>query len=461
MRSVTIRLVKGFMSVILISVIMFIGVLSIFIKQYYYNNVEDIIINQVKASEDFYIRYFSDVSLYDNILDNVDVFWKQTTAQVQIIDPSGHVLMDSIGVTSPNKVDTIDFKRAMQGQTGKWQGMVDYDDAKVMSVAHPIMVNGEIIGVLRFIASLKEVDREIRSIIFIFSMIGLATLIISGIVSVFFARGLVGPIKEVTRVAEKMAAGNFEVKCEKKFDDEIGKLSDTLNYMADEIIKKDNLKNEFIASVSHELRTPLTSIQGWSIILNTDHLEDKQLLSDGLKIIEKESQRLSLMVEDLLDFSKLIYGKLVINKRKVDIVELIRYIEKHMTPLAERNKLQFAVKYDKNMPMVVLDENRVKQVLINVLDNAFKFTPQGSMVIFETKIQDGYLNMVVIDNGCGISDEDLPKVKEKFYKGKNSKAHTGIGLSICQEIVNRHNGEFNITSQLGRGTQVIIKLPVD
>jgi Tfp pilus assembly protein PilE len=93
MRSVTIRLVKGFMSVILISVIMFIGVLSIFIKQYYYNNVEDIIINQVKASEDFYIRYFSDVSLYDNILDNVDVFWKQTTAQVQIIDPSGHVLM--------------------------------------------------------------------------------------------------------------------------------------------------------------------------------------------------------------------------------------------------------------------------------------------------------------------------------------------------------------------------------
>ncbi|MEG2539169.1 MAG: histidine kinase dimerization/phospho-acceptor domain-containing protein, partial [Clostridium sp.] len=123
---------------------------------------------------------------------------------------------------------------------------------------------------------------------------------------------ITGPLNEVTKVASIMAKGDFKVKSKKYYEDEIGKLSDTLNFLSDEIIKKDDLKNDFISSVSHELRTPLTSIKGWAITLK-EFGSDKEMLSDGLDIIEKESDRLSGMVEELLDFSKFVSGKITLN----------------------------------------------------------------------------------------------------------------------------------------------------
>src|SRR5699024_1871534 len=158
-------------------------------------------------------------------------------------------------------------------------------------------------------------------------------------------------------------------------DDEIGKLSDTLNYMAEEIVKKESLKNEFISSISHELRTPLTAIKGWVATLNSGELNDEELLKTGLSIIEKESNRLTLMVEELLDFSRLASNKMTLNLKKKDISKVIEYVKSHMTPLADRNKINLHVEYEENLPNIYIDENRMKQVFINILDNAFKFTP--------------------------------------------------------------------------------------
>lgn len=458
-KSIKSRLVGNFVIVIIISVIAFEALLINFTRYYFYNNVGGILTNQIKISTDFYSRYFSNVSLEDNVLDNVDIFWNQTSAEVQIIDPSGKVLMDSVGFVPKDKMETIDVSEALKGDKGEWVGKTEYE-GKVMAVAYPLKSSNEIVGALRFITSLSEVDSTINKIYIIFISIGVAAILMAGLVSIILARGIILPLKEVTEAAERMAVSDFEVRIKKKKqNDEIGILADTLNYMAEEIQKKEQVKNEFISSISHELRTPLTSIKGWAITLNTDELQDRSILRDGLKIIENESERLTTMVEELLDFSRLVSGKVRLNTNIEDISKIIRYIEKYMAPRAEREGLHFTVECSTDIPQVRLDKDRIKQVLINLLDNAFKFTPAGGRVSLNASSADGWITLCVADNGNGIDEEDLPRVKEKFYKGKNIKAHTGIGLSICDEIVRLHGGALTIESKLQEGTSVSIKLP--
>ncbi|KPU45653.1 alkaline phosphatase synthesis sensor protein PhoR [Oxobacter pfennigii] len=459
MKSIRTRLAGYFMLVIIITV----SILEVFlisaVKTNYYNNVEEILSNQIVFSSEFYSRYFPSSSLGDNILDNIDVFWQQTAAQVQIIDLSGNVLMDSIGVDHKESLDTSDVKKALQGEKGRWVGNVEYDSYNVMAVSYPLKSDGNIIGVLRFITSLKETDKAIRSIAMIFIWTGIAVVFISGLVSIFLSNTITRHVKEVTLVAEKMASGNLKIRSIKKYNDEIGKLSDTLNFMAEEIVKKEQLKNEFISSVSHELRTPLTSIKGWAITLKSSKEGEKELLEDGLNIIEQESDRLTHMVEELLDFSRFVSGKISLNKEDVDIYKIIKNIDKQLSPRANAENIDFTVWCPDGASYVYGDENRLRQVFINILDNAFKFTSPKGMVALTAKEEGENVVIRIKDNGSGISKEDLPYVKERFHKGKSSKSKNGLGLSICDEIVKLHGGSLEIKSEQGMGTEVVVILP--
>ena len=238
-KSIRTRLVGNFMLVIFITVI----VLEIFlinaVTHYFYENVEEIMSNQILFSSKFYSRYFYSTSIEDLIIDDVDVFWQQTDAEVQILDLKGNVLMDSIGVSYPNIIQTDDIKKSVNGEKGVWIGNVEYDDAPVMAVSYPLTSEGRVIGIIRFITSLRETNRTIKSMAIIFIWIGLIVIFISVVVSIFLSNSIVKPLKEVTVIAEKMADGQQKVRSQKKFDDEIGKLSDTLNYMAEELITKD------------------------------------------------------------------------------------------------------------------------------------------------------------------------------------------------------------------------------
>ncbi|WP_352420616.1 HAMP domain-containing sensor histidine kinase [Proteiniborus sp.] len=459
MKSIKKRLVIYFMFIIIITVVTLEIFLINTVKQNYYKNLEDNLYNQIKMSSDLYYQYFSDATLYENVLNNVDTFWRQTTAQVQIIDLGGNIIMDSIGVTSFDDTKMEDVNKALNGQKGKWIGKVDYDSEQVMAISYPLKSRDNIVGVLRFITSLREVNSDIKEIASVFLWLGLVVVLISGFVSILFANSIIGPLKEVTTAAEKMALGDFKTKSMKKYDDEIGKLSDTLNYMSDEILKREQLKTDFISSVSHELRTPLTSIKGWAITLKQGY-ETKEILADGLDIIEKESDRLTFMVEELLDFSKFVSGKIILERELVNVVDIIEHIKKQLTPRAIRDQIDFHVSYEDNLPKTYSDGNRLKQVFINILDNAFNFTLSGGEVIFETKYEYPNYIFYIKDTGCGIPKEELPRIKEKFYKGKTSKSKNGIGLSICDEIVNLMNGSLEIKSQCNKGTEVIITLPL-
>ena len=450
MRTIKSRLVKSFSIVIFITILVLDILLITFVRKYYYDNMNDLLKNQLQVTTNFYKKYFNLYSLEENIYDSLDSFWEQTDAQIQIYDNTGSMLMDSIGVVEDN-VKYIDVQKSLQGEkNNRWIGNVSYYDYKVMALSTPIESDGKVIGVMRLVVSLEAVDKGISNIIVFFLIISITVLIFSILVSTILAKNIVVPIKKLTIVAEEMAGGDLGVRSDTNSRDEIGKLAKTLDYMAEEIQKREQLKNEFISSISHELRTPLTAIKGWVITLD-DSQTDKDTLKMGLNIIEKETDRLVNMVEELLDFSRLSSGKMTLNKKEVSIKAISDYIDVYMSARARRENKRLNINLDSENKKIYVDIDRIKQVLINLLDNAFKFTEaEGTISISFTAVE-GSLKIVVQDDGSGITKEDLPRVKEKFYKGKNAKSKNGIGLSICDEIVKLHNGEIFIEVKRAKG----------
>lgn len=458
-KSIRNKLLQGIF-VIIFSTVMFLNILLlIFVRKYYYDNTEDLLKSRIQVSINFYNKYFSSRSLSETIYDNVDAFWNENNVQVEIFDSDGNLLMDSIGIKDNKLISTPDISKALKGEAARWIGKVDYYDDKVMAVSYPLIIDGDIIGLIRFITSLEAIDAVITNIMVIFSGISIAVLIIGMILGVFLANSIINPIKYLKEIAEKMGSGNLNIRSSISSQDEIGQLSNTLNFMANEISKREQLKNEFISSVSHELRTPLTAIKGWTITLNNDET-DKDTLKLGFEIIEKEADRLSLMVEELLDFSRLINENVTIDLKSTNIVDFINHIQSFMAPRAKKEKvnLQFTTEANGNM---YVDSNRLKQVFINILDNSLKFTEEDGNIKFTTIKLNDKVKFIIEDDGCGISEEDLPRIKEKFFKGKNSKSQNGIGLSICDEIIKLHQGVLNIYSRIGIGTKVEIIIPIN
>ena len=390
----------------------------------------------------------------------MDVFWSTNQEQVEILDPDGKLLMDSYGVRDPEILSTPDITKAKAGEIGVWTGNVSNYNEKIMIVSKAINSKidpNETIGIVRIIFSLKEVQNLINSFSKLFLVISIIVIALGIIMSLIIAKGIVSPIKKITAVAKEMAKGNLNIRSDVSDNIEIAQLSKTLNYMGCEVEEK--LKNEFISSVSHELRTPLTAIKGWAITLKYD-CSDMDTVSLGLDIIEKESDRLTEMVEELLDFSKLINGVISLNIKEHKVKDFIQYIENYMRPRAEREGKEFSISIDDNVGKGYFDENRLKQVLSNVIDNAFKFTDENGKISLNAKIEEEYLVFRVKDNGSGISSKDLPRVKDKFYKGKNSKSRNGIGLSISDEIVTLHRGSLEVISKENEGTEIVIRIPL-
>lgn len=460
MSSIKKKISNSYIIIIIITVIIIQLMVYGIIRSYYYKSLNDTLIGQLRISSDFYNKYLSGDTLEDNIFNNRDMFWSNTQCRVQVIDKNNMVIMDSTGYIDSKPIKSIEVVEALslKGSSDKKTYTNKDVRERTMSVATPLYYDTEVAGVLRFTSSTESVEEVIRRFTYMIIGLGFIVILIASTVSLFIANSLMKPLNLVCQGAEKMAGGNFKEIIPKYSTDEVGKLADTLNYMSDEILKNERLKNEFISSISHELRTPLTSIKGWAIVLGSSDLTDKDELQEGLKIIEEEVGRLTYLVEELLDFSKLSSGKISLSKEETDILQLVKGILKQMTPRFESKNIEVVFNGD-SVERIDIDVNRMKQVLINILDNAIKFSPDGSVIKVGLFQKERVINLTIEDEGYGISKEDLPHVKEKFYKGKNVNSSNGIGLSICDEIINLHGGVFDINSVVGEGTLVTISLP--
>ncbi|WP_285081795.1 sensor histidine kinase [Peptoniphilus duerdenii] len=430
------------------------------IKEFYYKAVESQLVNRLEISMDYYYKNYADRSLESLVSDEIDLLFLDVPSEIQILNKDGVILMDNIGVTDKNPINTSDIRDANTKNYGTWIGKNNIRNEFVIAVTSKIEnSNNETIGYMRFLSSLKSQNSVIINTaiaIFAFSAV---VMIIAITAATYIADTIVKPIRELTTIASLYIDGQYKSRANINTGDEIESLADALNALADEIVNKDKIKNDFISSISHELRTPLTSIKGWAVVLK-DSLENEELMEDGLSIIEKESDRLSKMVEDLLDFSRFISGRITLDKDTFNITSTVISVAKQMKLRANLNGLEFITEIYPDIVITVGDENRIKQILINLLDNAIKFTSEKGWVKIKTEVENENFVIIVSDNGVGISKEEINLVKEKFYKGRHSKSHSGLGLSISEEIAKLHGGSLDIFSEENIGTVVKVKIPI-
>lgn len=297
---------------------------------------------------------------------------------------------------------------------------------------------------------------------------GLGFVVLTGVylVGIAFAKSLVRPIRELGAAARKIAGGDFKTRISREADDELGELCETVNSMADELETAERLKNDFISSVSHELRTPLTAIQGWAETLSDIGHEgsispdEQQLMEKGMRVILDETQRLSGMVEELLDFSRMESGRLNMQKEKMDILAELEEAVLIYEEKAKKENILVRYTGPGMLPVIFGDRARLRQVFINVIDNAIKYSDAGGEIRISATVRGDSILIQVSDDGIGIAPEDLPRVKMRFYKGNYSRRGSGIGLAVADEIISQHGGSLTLTSTVGVGTTVNILLPI-
>lgn len=452
------KIVGSYIAIFTITTIIIEILIAIIMKYNYYSTVESYMRSQIKYSQDVYISYLADYRLEDAVLEDRDQFYRTSTLQVQILDNSGKILLDDLGTNLVGQtIDTEDVEMAKNGSMGSSIYNPSYDNYRVIAYSAPLYNRTEQVGIIRLISSLENIDFILLQNSFLALLVGACLIFIMYLVSNKVAISIVKPINELTTLAEDLAAGKFHRKAEIRSEDEIGKLSKAINFMIDSVNEKEQLKNEFISSTSHELRTPLTSIKGWAMTLQ-DGQED-ELTRDGLSIIVSETDRLQAMVEELLDFSSYTTGKVQLSLETINIIDLVKNIIKQVNPRAKNNDIDLVLNYEEDMLMVLVDENRIKQVLLNLIDNSIKFTEADGVIIVNIVDHGDYYDIQVIDTGIGIAQDEILHITDKFYKGKHSKSHMGLGLSISEEIVKLHGGKMIIESVVDEGTTISLRLP--
>lgn len=280
------------------------------------------------------------------------------------------------------------------------------------------------------------------------------------LVNIWFDRYISKPIQSLTDSAKNIASGSYGTQVTKQADNEIGQLTDEINQMSSKIALSDKTTTEFISQISHELRTPLTAIMGWSETLQYDPAIQGDSLR-GVKIISKESERLTGMVSDLLEFTRIQDGRFNL---RIELVDITAELEDSLFTYGNlMREAGIEVNYtapEYDIPLISGDPERLKQVFLNLLDNAAKHGGEGKTVDAMLSLENDYVVIGIRDYGHGIPENELPYVMNKFYKGSSKNRGSGIGLAVCNEIVTRHGGILSISNADGGGCLAEIKLPL-
>ena len=390
-----------------------------------------------------------------------DGFAHKNKLEVQILDSSGRILVSTTAFQNYGE-KMVDYENALLSDQGTatYRGK-NSGGENVFACTNVVKdTSGKVLGAYRWITSMELINKQISFFVLIVGLIGLVVLGLCAFSGIFFIKSIVKPIQDVGNAARKIAMGDFESRIDIKSDDEIGELCNSINYMASELSAAETMKNDFISSVSHELRTPLTAIRGWGETARMSVGSDEALVERGLDVVLSEADRLGKLVEELLDFSRMQSGRLTVNTRPIDVYELLKTTASMYTELARQQGIELSYTASMDKAVVLGDPDRLKQVFVNIIDNAVKYTEKGGLVLITQAIEEGCVRILVKDTGVGIPAQDIDRVKEKFFKSNKTVRGSGIGLAVADEIIKQHQGLLFLESTEGVGTTVTIVLPL-
>jgi signal transduction histidine kinase len=429
----------------------------------YYSNMESDLRYRARIASDFfgehtgqgYESYYQDCIIYTRTFD------ERSVLELQFINVSGELVASSYGIWPGMAPSTPDILNAISNQTiSTYIGDEATTGERIMAVSTPILYGNQVLGVLRFVTATRIMDLQI-AMISLFSLIALILiLVILFLIGNYYIHSILVPLSEIVEKAKKISGGSYGIQISKRYNDEIGELTDTINEMSLRLNENEKVQTEFISSLSHELRTPLTAINGWSeTILGDDNLDPNT--RRGVRIIQRESDRLTGMVMDLLDFTRIQDGRMNLNMEMVDLrAEFEDAVFMYGSRLSQEGIELVYLENDQDVPELSCDPKRMRQVFLNILDNAAKHGGEGKRIEAEIGYDNGYVRVKIRDFGPGIPVDELSLVKKKFYKGSSKARGSGIGLAVCDEIVQMHGGMLTLENASGGGTEVHIDLPV-
>ena len=451
-------------SIMVVLVVLVVIVFSAFIGVYYYSNVSSGLEAKAKTTTDFFGNYISQNynDYFQSCVRFAQSFEENDVLELQFITAGGKLVASSYGPWTGQIEKTSDIQQAVDTkEISVYQGRNPGTGERIIAVSSPmIYTNGEVIGVLRYVTSLRNVDRQIAVYALIAVLVAAVFVTVVLLSSGYFIRSIIVPVREITATAKRISAGSYGVQIEKKFDDEIGELADTINDMSVKIGQAEKTQAEFISSVSHELRTPLTAISGWGETLVSAETFDPTETRRGILIILRETRRLTNMVEDLLEFTRMQDGRFTLNVAKCDIrTEFEDTVFMYGSRLRQEGIRLEYLENDDDIPEIACDAARLRQVFLNILDNAAKHGGDGKRITASMTYEDKNVVVRIRDYGPGIPEEELPHVKLKFYKGSSKARGSGIGLAVCEEIVTMHGGTLTLENAEGGGTLVTVSIP--
>ena len=446
-------------------VLLFVVLISVTVAGYYYSTLRSGMEAKARTSSDFFSSYInlSYNEYYQSCVMLTQTFEDKNTMEMQFIDSNGGIVASSFGTWAGSAPGTSDIETAIaQQELAYYAGPNPQTGERIMAVSAPVLyTSGEVIGVLRYVTSLRQVDGQILFFTLLAVLIGALLITMVLFSSRFFIRSILEPVREINSAAKRIAGGSFGAQIKTKYDDELGELARTINEMSTKIGQTEKMQSEFISSVSHELRTPLTAISGWSETL----LGEEEKIDDdtrrGLLIISREARRLTDMVEELLEFTRIQDGRFNLNMEPCDLRgEFEDTVFMYGSRLRQEGIELSYLENDDPIPYLTCDSSRLRQVFLNILDNAAKHGGEGRRITASIHLEGEAVTVRIRDFGPGIPEEELPHIKKKFYKGSSKARGSGIGLAVCDEIVTRHGGTLTLQNAEGGGTEAIISLPV-
>lgn len=452
--------------VLVISLVLaFVVVFSVSFAAFCYSNLRVSLEEKAETTAEFFETQSKDSrdAYYQACIRFAESFEEKDRVELQFVSTDGEIVASPHGRWVGEFLHTADIASAVGSkQMSTFRGKNLSTQERIMAVSTPMIhADGEVVGVLRFVTATQNVEKQIAMAVLLAVLIGISVIAFILYSSRFFIRSILDPVAEITATAKRIASGSYGATIQKYQDDEIGELAETINEMSAKISQTEKMQTEFISSVSHELRTPLTAITGWGETLLAAENMDPDETRRGMAIILREARRLTGMVEELLEFTRMQDGRFTLNMEMTDILsDFEDTVFMYGSRLRQEGIELEYLENDDDIPEILCDASRLRQVFLNILDNAAKHGGEGKKITASICREDAEVVVRIRDFGPGIPEEELPHVKLKFYKGSSKARGNGIGLAVCEEIVTMHGGELILENAQDGGTLVTVKLPV-
>ncbi|WP_415802836.1 ATP-binding protein [Cytobacillus oceanisediminis] len=427
---------------------------------FYFNKVQEQI-NELSS------RYASSITSLEekDILNMFELLATMTDQEIVIVNEQGIVVANS-GLPSLPKGERInadDLSLLVSDALVQKEYYDKISKRRYLSVGRPIISQERFLGGIFVLASVEDMYQSLEIIKKSVVLAGTGAVFLAFGFTFIVSRKLSNPLLEMEKATRKIAKGDLNTRISSSTKDEIGSLATAINDLAVELHRYRSNRREFFANISHELRTPITYLEGYANALENNLYRTEDEKRQYLQIIQQEAGRMSKLVQDLFELSKMEEGKLALHFEEIDLIEVVENALLKTKIKAQEKRLQLEFNKVYHLPTIYADGLRMEQIVINLIENAIRYTEKGTINIKLTSDPDR-VKLTVEDTGIGIPNEDVPYLFERFYRVEKSRSRefggSGLGLAIVKQLVELQNGTISVKSDVGKGTCFELIFPI-